>query len=56
MITETWLSNDENDLRQKEIPSPGYKMLSKPCKSGKKGGGIAMVFKASLNMKECPIS
>ena len=42
-ITETWLSNDENDLRYKEIPPPGYKILSKPCKSGKKVGGIVAV-------------
>ena len=53
VITETWLSNEENDLRYKEIPPPGYKILSKPHKSGKKGGGIAVVYKASLNMKEC---
>ena len=56
MITETWLSNDENDLRYKEIPPLGYKLLSKLHKSRKKGGGIAVVFKASLNMKECPTS
>ena len=55
-ITETWLSNDENDLRYKEIPPPGYKILSKPCKNGKKGGGIAVVYKTSLNIKECPTS
>ena len=55
-ITETWLSNDENYLRYKEIPTPGYKILSKPVKSGKKGGGIAVVYKALLNMKECPTS
>ena len=56
VITETWLSNDENDLRYKEIPPPGYKILSKPHKSGKKGGDIAMVYKVLLNMKECPTS
>ena len=55
-ITETWLSNDENDLRYKEIPPPGYKILSKPHKNGKKGGGIAVVYKASLNIKECQTS
>ena len=55
-ITETWLSNDENDHRYKEIPPPGYKILSKPCKSGRKEGSIAMVYKALLNMKECPTS
>ena len=56
VITDIWLSNDENDLRYKEIPPPGCKILSKPHKSGKKGGGIAVVHKASLNMKESPTS
>ena len=55
-ITETRLSNDENNLRYKEIQPPGYKILSKPHKSGKKGGDIAVVHKASLKMKECPTS
>ena len=55
-ITETWLSNDESDLRYKEVPPPGYKILSKSCKNGKKGGGIAVVYKASLNIKECTTS
>ena len=55
-ITKTWISNDENDLRYKEIPPPGYKFLSKPHKNGKKGGSVAVVYKASLNMKECPTS
>ena len=45
-----------NDLRYKDIPPAGYKILSKPCKHGKKGGSIALVYKASLNMKECPTS
>ena len=40
VITETWLSNDENNLRYKEIPPPGYKILSNPHKSGKKGEAL----------------
>ena len=52
-ITETWLSNDDNDLRYKEIPPPGYKILSRPWQNRKRGGGIAVVYKASLNIKEC---
>ena len=55
-ITETWLSNDENNLRYKEIPPPGYKILSKPWKNGKRGGSIAVVYKASLNINEYPTS
>ena len=52
-ITETWLSNDDNDLRYKEIPPPGYKILSRPWQNGKRRGGITVVYKASLNIKEC---
>ena len=55
-ITKTWLSNEENDLRYKEIPPPGYKVLSKPHKSGNKGDSVPVVYKASLNMKECATS
>ena len=51
-ITKTWLSND-NDLRYKEMPPPGYKILSRPQQNGKRGGGITVVYKASLNIKEC---
>ena len=52
-ITKTWLSNDDNDLRYKEIPPPGYKILSRPWKNGKRGGGITVIYKASLNIKQC---
>ena len=52
-ITKTWHSNDDNDLRYKEIPPPGYKILSRPQKNGKRRGGIAVVYKASLSIKEC---
>ena len=52
-ITETWLSNDDNDLRYKEIPPSGYKILSRPWQNGTRGGGITVVYKVSLNIKEC---
>ena len=39
-ITETWFSNEENNLRYKEIPPSGYKILSKPHKSRKKGAAL----------------
>ena len=52
-ITETRLSNDGNDLRYKEIPPPGYKIPSRPQQNGKRGGGITVVYKASLNIEEC---
>ena len=52
-ITEIWLSNDDNDLRYREIPPPGYKILSRPWQNGKRGVDIAVVYKASLDIKEC---
>ena len=53
LLLKTWLSNDDNDLRYKEIPPPGYKILPRPWQNGKRGGGITVVYKASLNIKEC---
>ena len=49
-ITETWLLNDENDLRYKEVPPPGYKILSHPRSDGRKGGGIAVIHKNNLKV------
>ena len=40
VTTETWLNNEQNDLRYKEIPPPGYKILPKPCESEKKGAAL----------------
>ena len=51
-ITETWLSDDEQDLRFKEVPPTGYNIISKPRTSGKKGGGLAIIYKSCLTVKE----
>ena len=53
-ITETWLSDDEQDLRFKEVPPTGYNIISKPRTSGKKGGGLAIIYKSCLTVKELP--
>ena len=29
-LTETWLSNDEADLRFKDVPPKGYSIISRP--------------------------
>ena len=44
-IMETWLSDDEQDLRFKEVPPIGHNMISKPRTSSKKGGGLAIIYK-----------
>ena len=47
-ITETWLPNDKDDQKYKEVPPPGYKILSHICSDGRRGGGIAIVYKNNL--------
>ena len=51
-ITETWLSDDEQDLRFKEVPLTGYNIISKPRTSSKKGGGLPIMYKSCLTVKE----
>ena len=51
-ITETWLPNDKDDLRYKEVPPPGYSILSCPQSDGRRGGGIAVVHKKNLKVKD----
>ena len=53
-IMETWLSDDEQDLRFKEFPPTGYNIISKPRTSSKKGGGLAIIYKSCLTVKELP--
>ena len=36
----------------KEVPPPGYKILSHPSSDGRRGGGIAIVYKNNLKMKD----
>ena len=51
-IMETWLSDDEQDLRFKRVPPTGYNIISKQRTSGKKGGGLAIIYKSCLTVKE----
>ena len=51
-ITETWLPNDKNDLKYKEVPPPVYRILSHPCSDGRRGGGIAIVHKKNVKVKD----
>ena len=52
LITETWLrSGDDITLRQ--FTPVSYSLLHVPC-SNKSGGGMAMLFKSGLNIKEQP--
>ena len=48
-ITVTWLKNDSDDLRYKEIAPIGYN-ISHPRSSGSQGGGTALVYKNGFNI------
>ena len=50
-ITETWLLNDKDDLKYKEVPPLGYRILSHPCSDGRQGGSIAIVHKKILKSR-----
>ena len=50
-ITESWLPSDEEDLRYKEVPPLGYNILSEPRADGRRGGGLALVYKDHLKPK-----
>ena len=49
-ITETWLKNDPDDLRYKEIAPIGYNVISHPRSLGRQGGGTALVYKNGFNI------
>ena len=51
-ITETWLPNEKDDQKYKEVPPPGYKIPSHPCSDRRRGGGIATVYKNNLKIKD----
>ena len=44
-ITETWIKKDNTDMITKEIPPPGYNILSHPCMDGRCGGGLGMAYR-----------
>ena len=51
-ITETWLLKDKDDLKYKEVPPPGYRILSHPGSDGRRGGTITVVHKKNLKVKD----
>ena len=53
-LTETWLPNDETDLRYKEFPPKGYDIISRHHPTTKKGGGVAVIYKSNLSVKMAP--
>ena len=52
VITETWIKQDDNDTITSNIPLIGYKILSTPRPLGCIGGGLALVYKDHMTIKE----
>ena len=44
-ITETWIKKDDIDMVTREIPPPGYNILSQPHMDGRSGGGLGIIHK-----------
>ncbi len=53
-ITETWLSKDEAKSEQnvKDMCPKGYKMPHKPHTTGHHGGGVGLLYKGNLNIRQ----
>ena len=52
VITETWIKQDDIDTITNDIPLIGYKILSTPRPLGCIGGGLALVYKDHMTIKE----
>ena len=51
-ISEIWIRSDVDTNTIKEIAPQEDKILSQPCKSGKQGGGLALVYKENSSVKK----
>ena len=52
IITETWIKMVDDPNTIKEIPPLGYKICSHPRRTNRKGGGLALVYKDSIIIKD----
>jgi len=50
-LTETWLSHDNDKHILHDLVPLGYKMLQVSRSSGRRGGGVALIFKSNLKGK-----
>ena len=51
-ISETWIKSDVDTNTIKEIAHMNIKIISQPCKSGKQGDGLALVYKENISVKK----
>lgn len=54
-ITETWLGSNIDESVIQELVPTGYKILHH-SRYGRRGGGIALLFKSNINIKQLPCS
>jgi exonuclease III len=52
-LTETWLTS-EDDFVRKQLTPNGYKIITH-CRSNRRGGGLAFIFRKCLNVKTVEI-
>ena len=50
-LTETWLGHDNDKHILHDLVPLGYKMLQVSRSSGRRGGGVALLFKSNLKVK-----
>ena len=52
---ETWMKEDDEYVLR-EIPPPGFKIISKPRSDGRQGGGIALIYKEYYTINDLKIN
>ena len=50
-LTETWLGHDNDKQILHDLVPLGYKILQVSRSSGRRGGGVALLFKINLKLK-----
>lgn len=50
VVTETWLTNANEDRVKAELLPCGYSMMHR-MRQGKRGGGVAIIYKSNLSVK-----
>lgn len=53
-ITETWLTTNETDAALADLTPPGFSLCQKP-RSGRRGGGVALLAALHLQFSEIPL-
>ena len=54
-VMETWLREDD-EYGLHEIPPQGFKIISKPRRDGRQGGGIALIYKENYTINDHKIN